>query len=97
MKPAKPDLKKLVPVYTNPIRQATCEALLEGVTKDLPAHYLQDMCQKMDAEVRGMGGGGSTGDSDAGAGDQSQLGNRNPIETAVELEALILTRSTNEA
>jgi hypothetical protein len=23
----------------------------------------------MDAEVRGMGGGGSTGDSDAGAGD----------------------------
>lgn len=43
-----------------------------------------------------MGGGGSTGDSDAGAGDQSQIGNKNPIEIAVELEALILTRATSE-
>jgi len=45
----------------------------------------QELIQKIDAESTGMGGGGSTGDSDAGSGDQSQMASslKNPIEMAV--------------
>ena len=95
-KPAKPEPTKPPLQYKDALRQTTCEALIEALAKDLPANVLQEMCLKMDAEVRGMGGGGSTGDSDAGSGDQSQVGNKNLVEIAVELEALILTKASSE-
>lgn len=46
-----------------------------------------------------MGGGGSTGDSDAGSGDQSQMASslKNPIEMAVQLENVIYHVSDSDS
>lgn len=58
----------------------------------------QELIQKIDAESTGMGGGGSTGDSDAGSGDQSQMASslKNPIEMAVQLEIVIFRVSDSD-
>lgn len=59
----------------------------------------QELIQKIDAESTGMGGGGSTGDSDAGSGDQSQMASslKNPIEMAVQLENVIFRVSDSDS
>ena len=58
----------------------------------------QELIQKIDAESTGMGGGGSTGDSDAGSGDQSQMASslKNPIEMAIQLEIVIFRVSDSD-
>jgi hypothetical protein len=85
MSPIKPDFKHHLPRQEDPERQLVSEKLIDVLTKDLEPLLAQELIQKIDAESTGMGGGGSTGDSDAGSGDQSQMASslKNPIEMAV--------------
>jgi hypothetical protein len=69
MSPIKPDFKHHLPRQEDPERQLVSEKLIDVLTKDLEPLLAQELIQKIDAESTGMGGGGSTGDSDAGSGD----------------------------